>query len=242
VTAARGFAIEWPPMAERTHAARAARARRGFGVVALARRRMRRGALGRTAAAFGALIAVGFAAFALVLRVSEGADASIEELLSAAGGLAAWLVGVPVALAAADDRAAEDLRDGIDALAAARGVSARSLEGARVLGAMVEATRALAVPLGALALFLVALAGSPARALSRLEFTLAILAFAALAGGTLGGLGAVCGALGRARGRLLFLAVLLGPWALAEAYGRPALSIPGALDAALDFALGGAGA
>lgn len=226
-------------MAERTYAARAARALRGLGVVSLARRRLRRRGLGRAAAVFGVLIGVGFAALALVLRV-EGAP--VERLIVKASGLAAWLIGVPVALAAADDRASRDLRDGIDALAAARGVSARSLEGARVLGAMIEATYAMALPLGGLALFLVALAGSPARALARLGLTLAAIAFAALAGATLGGLGAACGAVGRARGRLLLLAVLLGPWALAEAYGRPALSIPGALDAALDFALGGAGA
>lgn len=229
-------------MAERTHAARAPRALRGLGVVSLARRRLRRGGLGRAASVFGALIGVGFAALALVLRVEDGGGAHVERLLVEASGLAAWLVGVPVALAAADDRASRDLRDGIDALAAARGVSARSLEGARVLGAMLEAAYAMALPLGGLALFLVALAGSPARALARLGLTLAAVAFAALAGATLGGLGAACGAVGRARGRLLFLAVLLGPWALAEAYGRPALSIPGALDAALDFALGGAGA
>jgi hypothetical protein len=61
---------------------------------------------------------------------------------------------------------------------------------------------------------------------------------AVVAGVTLGGAGAVCGRIGRARGRWLLLAVIVGPWVLADLAGHGAWSIPGALGAVVDFVLG----
>jgi hypothetical protein len=62
-----------------------------------------------------------------------------------------------------------------------------------------------------------------------------------VAGVTLGGLGAACGRVGHAQGRWLLVAAVVGPWMLADLAGHGAWSIPGALGAVLDFALGARG-
>jgi hypothetical protein len=228
-------------MAELTQPTRQARARRR-GVVALARAQLRRSGGGRVATVLGGLLVVGFAVAVLLLRAADGGDARLEGLVGTAARWTAWLVGAPIAGAAAEDRRSRNLRDGIDALAAARGFSVQSREAALVLGAMIEAASAIGVPLVALALLTAAVAGSLELAIARLGLALAAFSFAVVAGVTLGGLGATCGVLGRSRGRLLLVALVIGPWILADLTGYRALSIPGALAAALDFALGGAGA
>ena len=222
-----------PPAPPREDKAR----RRGGGAVALARSRLRRTFAARFATACAILVTVGLAAAALALRASDGGDASLEGLLAAAARTLTWLVAAPLALAAAQDRRALDRREGVDALAAARGISPASLASARVLAAMLEITRALALPLGALALLIIALSGSARLALARLALGLGVLLFALVTAVTLGGLGAAAGRIGRERGRWLLFAVIAGPWILADLAGHGAWSIPGALDAALDFVL-----
>jgi hypothetical protein len=231
-------------MAELTQSmeAQEARARRRRGLLALARERLRRSGGGRASSVFRILLFVGFAGAILLVRASDGGDARLEGFVSAAAGWVAWLSGAPLALAVAQDHRAQGERDGIAALAAARGFSVRSLEGARVLGAMLEITLALGVPLVALAGLTAVVAGSAALAFARVGLALAAAAFAIVAGVTLGGISAACGQLGRARGRWLLFAVVAGPWMLADLTGHRSLSIPGALAAALRFALGGAGA
>jgi hypothetical protein len=71
---------------------------------------------------------------------------------------------------------------------------------------------------------------------------LGAVAFAVIAGVTLGGLGAICGSLGRARGRWLLFAAVFGPWVLADMAGHGGWSIPGALRAVLDFSARSLGA
>jgi hypothetical protein len=229
-------------MAELTQSTEEARARRGSGLLALARARLRRSGGGRAASVFRILLFVGFAGAILVVRATDGGDAPLTGFIGAAARWVAWLVGAPLALAAAQDHHALDQRDGIAPLAAIRGFPPRSLEAARVLGAMLEITLALGVPLVALAGLTAAVAGSPALAFVRIGLGFAAAAFAIVAGVTLGGISAACGQLGRARGRLLLFAVVVGPWILADVTGYRSFSIPGALAAALDFALGGAGA
>src|SRR5262249_40908771 len=146
---------------------------------------------------------------------------------------AAWLIGAPLCLAAARDRRLADRREGIDALVASHGFSDGALEAARTLGAMIEIASALGAPLLGLSLLFAVLAGSLRLALARLALAGGIVLFAVIAGVTLGGLGAACGRLGRARGGLLLAALVAGPWALAELRGGGAWSIPGALEAVL---------
>jgi hypothetical protein len=212
--------------------------RRTRGVIALARARLRSTRAGRSSRTLGLVYAAGFAVAALVLRASDGAEASLSGLTVIAAHWLPWIVGAPLALAAAEDREAADRREGIEALAAARGFSPRGLAAARVLAAMFEITVAVGLPLAALALFTAALAGRAQVAALRVGLAAGALVFAAITGVTLGAVGAACGRIARARGRWLLTAVVFGPWLVADLSGHGAWSIPGALGAALDFVLG----
>jgi hypothetical protein len=212
--------------------------RRTRAVVALCRGRLLAVRSVRAARTLAALFAAGFAVAALVLRVTDGEGASLEGLTITAAHWIVWIAGVPLAFAAAEDHASIDRREGVEALAAMRGVSPTSLDSARALGAMTAVAWAIGAPLAALALLTAALAGGGSAALHRIGLGVAALAFAGIAGVTLGGVGSACGRAGRARGRWLLAAILVGPWALADLAGRGAWSIPGALGAVLDFLLG----
>ncbi len=213
--------------------------RRARAVVALCRGRLVASGAGRAARIFAGLAAGGLALAAVALRVADGAEAPLSGLTFGAARWIAWFAGAPIALAAADDRAAIDRREGVEALAAARGVSAAGLDAARALAAMTAIAWAVGAPLVLLALLTAALADRGAVALQRVAVALCALAFALIVGATLGAAGSACGRLGRARGRWLLLAVIVGPWALADLAGHGAWSIPGALDAVLVFLLGG---
>jgi ABC-type transport system involved in multi-copper enzyme maturation permease subunit len=208
-------------------------------VVALCRARLsatRGGRIGRT---FAALVTGGLAAVAITLRVTDGPDASLSGLTASAAPWITLVTGGALALAAADDRAGADRQEGIEALVAARGFSPSSLEAARVLAAMSAVAVAIGVPLGLLSLLGALLAGRAQAVMHGAGVALAAAGFAVVAGVTLGGTGAVCGRLGRGRGRWLLFAVVAGPWMLADLAGHGAWSIPGALGVLLDFALTG---
>jgi hypothetical protein len=213
-------------------------ASRARGAVALARARLRAGGLARASRTLTWVTALGFAGMAVELRVADGAAASLSGVVVSAAHWIVWLVAVPLALAAAEDRRALDRADGVEALAASRGLSLVGMESARVLAAMAEIAASIAVPVLALAVLTAALAGHVGAALHRVTLGLGVAGFAIVAGVTLGGVGAACGRLGRARGRWLLVAVVVGPWMLADLAGHGAWSIPGALGAVLDFALG----
>ncbi len=212
--------------------------RRTRAVVALCRGRLFALRSVRAARTLAALTAAGFAVAALALRVTDGDGASLDGLTVSAAHWIAWIVGVPMAFAAARDHTTQDRIDGIEALAAMRGISPAALDSARVLGAMTAVGWAIGAPLAALAGLTAALAGRGPLALHRLGLGVSALVFAGIAGVTLGGLGSACGRAGRARGRWLLAALIVGPWALADLAGRGAWSIPGALGAVLDFLLG----
>jgi hypothetical protein len=210
---------------------------RGRGLVALAARRLRSSAGGRFGAIAAIPVVLAFAGIAVAIRSVDGSLAPLEGLVPTAATWLAWLVAAPLALSAARDRRLLDRREGLDALAAARGFSASALESARALGAMTAITTALGGPLVVLTLFTAALAGSVRLAFARLALALLAAAFAVIVGVTLGGLASICARTGRARGRLLLVALVAGPWMLADLLDHGAWSIPGALAAVLDFAL-----
>lgn len=218
---------------------RSTRALRGRGLVALAARRLRVTAGGRFAVIASIPIVLSFAAIAVALRTVDGALSPLEGLVPSAATWLAWVVAAPLTLAAARDRRLLDRREGLDALAAARGFSASALEAARALGAMATITATLGVPLVSLTLFTAALAGSARLALARIGLAILAAAFSVIVGVTLGGVASLCARAGRARSRLLLFAVVAGPWALAELLDHGAWSIPGALAAVLDFTLRG---
>ncbi|MFT3768629.1 MAG: hypothetical protein QM820_24550 [Minicystis sp.] len=212
--------------------------RRSQGAVALARAQLRASRRARAARIGAWLVVIGFAGVAVVVRAGDGAEASLSGVVARAAYWVVWLAGAPLALAAAEDHGAVDRRDGVQALAAMRGVSAAGLGSARVLAAMAEIASTMGVPLFLLALLTAGLAGRAGAAMYRVGVGVGAVAFAVVAGVTLGGLGAACGRIGRSRGRWLLAAVVLGPWLLADLAGHGAWSIPGALGAVLDFALG----
>jgi hypothetical protein len=218
---------------------RSMRVLRGRGLVALAARRLRTSTGGRLATIASIPTVLAFAGIAVAIRSVDGSLSPLEGLVPTAACWLVWIVAAPLALAAAQDRRLLDRREGLDALAAARGFSASALESARALGAMTAITAALGGPLVALTIFTAALAGSLRLAVARLGLAILAAAFAVIAGVTLGGLASICARVGRARGRLLLFALVAGPWILADLLGHGAWSIPGALAAVLDFTLRG---
>jgi hypothetical protein len=211
--------------------------RRTRSVVALCRARLfatRAGRLGRT---FAALCAVGFAVVAIALHVADGAEALASGLTFTAAQWLAWVAGGALAYAAAEDHAAVDRSEGVEALVAGRGLSTTALASARMLAAMSAVAWVIGSPLALLVLLTAALAGSVPAVIHRVGAGLGAIVFAVVAGVTLGGVGSACGGVGRARGRWLLLAVVAGPWVLADLAGHGAWSIPGALGAVLDFVL-----
>jgi hypothetical protein len=207
-------------------------------LVGLCRARLAATRAARVGRALAWIVAGGAAGVGLVLRASDGPEASLAGLPLAAAPWITWIGGGALALAAAGDTAGDDRRDGVEALVAARGFSPASLAAARVLAAMGAVAAAVGVPLVALSILLAALAGRPAAIVHRLGLGLGAAAFALVVGVTLGGAGAIAGRLGRGRGRWLLFAAVAGPWMLADLAGYGAWSIPGALGALLDFALG----
>jgi hypothetical protein len=209
--------------------------RRIRSLVALCDERLRATRPARVARWLGRLTVVGFAAVAITLRVMDGAEASLSGITSTAAHWLPWIIGAPLAFAAAEDRAARDRRDGIETLARSRGISARGIESARMLAAMTATTRAIGAPLLTLTVLVALLAGRLPVAIERAATCAGAVTFAVIAGVTLGGAGALCGRVGREHGRWLLAAVVLGPWVLADLAGRGAWSLPGALDAVLEF-------
>ncbi|AUX41492.1 hypothetical protein SOCE26_029060 [Sorangium cellulosum] len=226
------------PDDRRRHRAAARRALRG--AVALACARLRGAGGGKLGFAMAVAISLGYGAMAIVLRLDDGTTA-LGGLLGSAARWLSWVAAGPIALAAAHDRPAADRAEGIEALAAARGLSRTSLHGARSLAAMLEVARVIAAPLALLSALAALFSGSALLALQHLAFGAALVLFGAVSGVTLGGLAAASGRVAGARGRSLFLALTLVPWALADLAGDPRWSIPGALGAFLSFAERSAG-
>jgi len=208
------------------------------------RARLSRSQAGRVALYLGLGVALVFGLFIVYLGARGGHGAPLEGLVAKAAPWCAWLAGAPAAFAAASDLAARDRHDGIDVLAAGRGLPSQALDVARGLGAMLFAAFTIGAPLVALALVSLAFADSASRAVARLGLVVGAAAFAVVAGVTLGGLGALSGRIGRERGRLVLLASVVIPWIVADWAGRGVFSIAGALSAMIDLTLraGGAGA
>ncbi len=132
-------------------------------MIALCRGRLFATPAGRAGRTLAALVAAGFAMAAVALRVTDGADASLSGVTAAAAPWIAWIAGAALAYAAAEDRAATDRREGIEALCAARGISPAGLESARALAAMTAIALAIGAPLVFLSLVTAALAGRAPR-------------------------------------------------------------------------------
>ena len=153
-------------------------------LVALCRARLAGTRGGRFGRVFATIVTGGFAAVAVNLRVNHRPDASLSGLTLGAAPWITLVSGGALAFAAAEDRAAADRREGIEALVAARGFSPASLEAARVLAAMSAVATAIGAPLALLALLTALLAGRAAAVIHGAGVGLGALGFALVAGVT----------------------------------------------------------
>src|SRR5262249_41656176 len=156
----------------------------------------------------------------------RGTGAELDGLVATAARVLAWLGAAPVAFAAAHDRARTDRLDGIDVLAAAHGFRREMLDGARFVAAMVQTALVVGAPLVCVWIAAVALASSRSAFARRIPELPALVVFAAAVAATIGALGALSGQIGRARGRVALAVIVLVPWAVADATGHPACSLP----------------
>lgn len=221
------------PRAVRTQAFRAA--------VDLCRARLAASSSGRFARLAALLIVAGAIVVALSLRAADGPAAPMGGLLRKAAGAIAWLSGGALALAAARDPARADRAEGVEALVAARGVSASLLRAAHSTGAMAQMARTIGLPLALLGVVCAALAPDLSTALRRLVAAVGLLAWGAVVAVTLGALAAASARLFRARGPTALAVFVLGERLAADGLGLGAWSVPGAFDAALAIVLGATG-
>lgn len=210
---------------------------RWFVAAALTRSRLERTTLSRVGFSAAISLALTLAVVAAIARASDGSTAPLDGLIDIGAAAIAFVAAAPTTLAAATDRRTIDREDGIEALAAMRGVHVTQLELARTYAAMMHIGRTTAVPLVMLGLTVAALASTGAMALQRLVLTAALVVFSGIVGVVLGSVATLSARVGGRRGKLVVAAVVLLPWIVGNLFGRGIYSIPGALDAALALIL-----
>jgi hypothetical protein len=141
--------------------------------------------------------------------------------------LASWVAGVG-ALSLARDLSERDASQGLAGLARLRGFGARTLERARVAAGAIKLSTTVAIPGMLVSLTALLRFRSTAGAFTSLGLGLFTVAYALLVGTTLAVLARACSRALPGRGRLLLLAVVLGPWLLAAGTSLPLPSLPGA--------------
>jgi hypothetical protein len=170
---------------------------------------------------------IGFSYGALLL-IGPASLATAAELWVRALGTASWVAGIG-ALSLATDLSARDATLGITSLARLRGVRERELERARSIAGALRLATTVLVPGLMLAVALLLRFRTLHGSLAALALALLTLPYAALVGGTLAPLARACSGWLPGRGRLLLLALVLGPWLFGSGMGLHVPSIPGAL-------------
>jgi hypothetical protein len=140
---------------------------------------------------------------------------------------ASWVAGVG-ALSLARDLAARDAAQGLTSLARLRGFGDRVVERARTVSGALTLTVAVAAPGLLVALAALLRFRTLAGALTALALALLTVPYALLLGSVLAVLARLCSRLLPERGRMLLMAIVLGPWLLALGTGTNVPSIPGA--------------
>ena len=174
---------------------------------------------------YGFGIGFSYGALALIGPASLGAAA---ELWARALGIVSWVAGIG-ALSLATDLSARDAALGLTGLARLRGVREHDLERARAIAGALRLSTTVLVPGLMLAVALLLRFRTLHGSLVALTLALLTLPYAALVGGTLAPLARACSGWLPGRGRLLLLALVLGPWLFGSGIGLHVPSIPGAL-------------
>lgn len=167
------------------------------------------------------------ASYALLAWLGPSSLSTASKLWARCLMTASWVAGIG-ALSLATDLEARDALQGFVGLARLRGHDAAELEQARTLAGARALTRAVLVPGLFVALSLMLRLQTPRAALGALAFALLSVPYAVIVGVTLAALARACSRWLPGRGRLLLLAVTLGPWLLALGLGRDLPSIPAA--------------
>jgi hypothetical protein len=178
----------------------------------------------RLGRAYAIGIGVSYAAVALFAPPSIGGAAKLWVRCVAT---ASWVAGIG-ALSLARDLAARDAAQGLTSLSRLRGHGEAELERARTAAGALRLGSTVLVPGLILALALVVRFHTWRGALVALALAGFSLPYAALVGGTLAPLARACSRWLPGRGRLLLLAVTLGPWLLGLGLNAQLPSLPGA--------------
>jgi hypothetical protein len=173
---------------------------------------------------YGIGIGISYAILEWTSAASFGASA---KLWARAMATATWVAGVG-ALSLARDLPERDAAQGLTSLARLRGFGEAEVERARSVAGALRLSKTVATPGLILALATLLRFATLPGALVALSLSLLTLPYAALVGGILAPLARSCSRWLPGRGRLLLLAIVLGPWLLATGLGVFVPSIPAA--------------
>ena len=173
---------------------------------------------------YGFGIGISYAAVAMFAPPSTGGAAKLWVRCVVT---ASWVAGVG-ALSLARDLSARDTAQGIVSLSRLRGFGEAQLERARTLAGALRLAGTVLVPGLILALGLLLRFRTWHGALVALSLAVLTLPYAALVGGTLAPLARACNRWLPGRGRLLLMAITLGPWLLGAGLDAHVPSIPAA--------------
>ena len=169
---------------------------------------------------------VGFS-YAVLALLGPASLATSAQLWARALGTASWVAGVG-ALSLATDLGARDTAQGLTGLARLRGVGELELERARTIAGTLRLSATVLVPGLLLALTILLRFRTLHGLVVALVLALFTVPYAALVGGTLAPLARACSGWLPSRGRLLLLALVLGPWLFGSGVGLQVPSLPGA--------------
>lgn len=169
------------------------------------------------------------ASYAFVALIGPESLAVSSKLWARCLATASWVAGVG-ALSLATDLAARDAAQGISGLARLRGFGEPELERARALSGAIRLASIVLVPGLLVSLASMLRYRTFDSALRALALGVSTLPYAALVGSVLALLARACHRSLPGRGRLLLLAVCLGPWLLARGLDAKIPSLPAGFD------------
>ena len=165
--------------------------------------------------------------YAVVAFVGPASTATSTRLWVRAVGTASWVAGIG-ALSLARDLSARDAARGLSSLSRLRGYGEAELERARTLAGAIRLSTTVALPGLMLSLASLLRFHTLRDAAVALALALLTLPYAACVGGCLAPLARACSRLLPGRGRMLLLALVLGPWLLGSGLRLPVPSLPAA--------------